>query len=282
LSAEALSAAAMSAQAAPAATTPLDVAFRVTGPLGNMVHREAKAGMQFQVALRDLAYDGQVTRAVLEQSQADQLVLWLAVRNMTLTVGRIDIGGQIGQAACGPMEVVVANRREQWIGFELERLEQDGRATLSVRGARFELPNDNWHIGSPAWVRTQGAFLSQQMVVDGLRQGLAQQRLVLQQRLIQAAPMLLTHLCRSANDPAGPQRKIVEAIRSRLLPETVPTEATASAPAGVVPTRTASTRTASAAPAITAIPTAPAGTVPRGADIRRPRPRPLDPATVSR
>jgi hypothetical protein len=259
-SAAAVPAAGVQAAATQAVTTPIDVTFRVNGPLGSMAHRDSKAGMAFQVALRDLSYDGQVTRAVIEQSRADQAVLWLAVRNMTLTVNRIDIGGQIGQAACGPMQVVVAHRREQWIGFELERLEQDGGPKLSVRGARFELPNDNWHIGSPEWVRTQGVLLNQKMVVDGLRQGVAQQRQVLEQRLIQAAPMLLAHLCQSATDPECPQRKIVEAIRGRLLPETITaTDAAVEAAADTPPT------------------TAPAETV-----SRLPRLRPLDAATVSR
>lgn len=201
----------------PAENRSLDAQFAIAGQLDGMDHQSQKAGIPFQVGFREIGYNGQVTKAVLEQKQADKATLWLSFRNLRLTINKTTVNGTVGSATCGPLQLVLGNQRDLWIAYDLVRQEENGQAKLMVQGTRFQLPNNNWAIGAPAWVRGTG-LLNQNNVTSGLREGLAQNRARIENRLRLAAPKILTALCQqSAKDPKSAERLIVDAVRGGLL-----------------------------------------------------------------
>ncbi|WP_166823641.1 hypothetical protein [Thalassoroseus pseudoceratinae] len=210
-------------------SVPIAVNFPISGNLENIQHQVQKNGVAFQCLFQNLSYQGEVTRAVIEQKSNDQATLWLGMKNLRLSIQGISLAGSVGQANCGPLQLTMGHRKELWIAFDLARVMQNGQPQLSVQGTRFQLPPDNWAIGEPAWVRTSGLLMNERSVREGLRNGLRNSRQRVEHRLMQGAPGMLTKVCQVAADPQRPERKIVEAMRSALLSPPAATTATAGA-----------------------------------------------------
>ena len=205
-----------------AETVDLSAEFPVSGSIANLQQTAERAGLEFQVTLRNLAYTGRVTRSVLQHDRADRATLWLGLRDVTLTVERTDIAGRTGSAACGPMKLVLGNRRELWIAFDVARVVQDGQARPALQNVRFQLPPDNWQIGAPAWFRGNGLGMTEERVVEALREGLTKDRHRVEQAVIKAAPAMLAYTARSSQH----QQKVIEAVRARLTEEAKPAPST--------------------------------------------------------
>lgn len=206
-----LAALGLMAAAARGEATDLGAAFEISGTLNDMNQTVNRSGLTFQVALRQLAYGGRVTRTVLEQKDTGHVTLWMALRDVRLNVARTDIMGRIGNAACGPMGIVLGHRRDLWIAFDLEQQERDGQPRIVLKHIRFQLPPDNWSIQNPAWVQSQGLGMTQDRVVMGLREGLVNNRRRIEQELIKSAPGMLTQLAKMPD-----QRHVIDAVRSKL------------------------------------------------------------------
>lgn len=171
----------------------LDVAGTLSGNLEDMSQVTNKSGYTFQVLMRGLKYQGQLTRTVVETTGEGQFTVWMGVRNFYVRIERTDISGQPGRAVCGPLDLVLGNQRELWIGYDVETQvdEQDeSKMSLLLRSTRFRLPPDNWSIGSPAWVQTSGFGMSRGNVVNGIRRGLAENRERIAGRVIKSGPAI--------------------------------------------------------------------------------------------
>ncbi len=198
-----------------AGTVDLATQCEFSGQVADMSQTTQKLGVAIRVDMRGVSYSGKLTRTLLEQSQPGKVTLWFGLRNVRLNVKRIDIAGGPGGAACGPMDVVLGHQKELWLAFDIEADSKAGSSQMVVRKVRFQLPADNWAIGRPAWVRTQGLGFTQQNVVEGLREGIAQDRLRLEQKLLKDAPQILTQVVKQTT-PQNAESPMVRAIRSRL------------------------------------------------------------------
>ena len=198
-----------------AETVDLKTTCEFSGKVADMTHTTQKLGIALRIGMTGVSYSGQLTRTVLEQSQPGKVTLWFGLRNVKLTVNRTDIVGGPGSAACGPMDVVLGNQKDLWLAFDIETDKKANSSQMVVKNVRFQLPADNWAIGRPAWVRTTGIGFTQQNVVEGLRQGIAQDREKLQQKLLEDAPRILSHVVKqtATNNSESP---VVQAIRGRL------------------------------------------------------------------
>jgi hypothetical protein len=209
-------------------TVDLNTKCEFSGKVSDMSHTTQKLGVALKVAMSGVSYSGTLMRTVLEQSQPGKVTLWFGLRNVRLTVSRTDIVGGPGSAACGPMDVVLGNQKELWLAFDIEPDKKADSTQMVVRNVRFQLPEDNWAIGKPAWVRTTGIGFTQQNVVEGLRQGIAKDREKLQEKLMQDAPRILSQVVRQTT-PKDSESPVVQAIRSRLRSEN-PQTVSSSAP----------------------------------------------------
>ncbi len=199
-----------------AGTVDLGTQCKFSGQVPDMSQTTQKLGVPLRVDMRGVSYSGQLTRTLLEQTAPGKVTLWFGLRNVRLNVKRIDIAGGPGGAACGPMYVVLGQQKDLWLAFDIEADKKPGSSQMVVRDVRFQLPPDNWAIGRPAWVRTSGIGFTQQNVVDGIRQGIAQDRVRLEQKLKKDAPQILTQVVKQTT-PQNGESPMVKAIRGRLM-----------------------------------------------------------------
>jgi len=155
----------------------------VTGRVADMKQQTHTMGQTFHIGFNGISYEGAVDRAVIEDATSESLTVKLALRNISLTIDNIRIDGQRRGAQCGPMRLMLGTERELWIIFKVKRTLEDGKARLIVQDADFELPSDNWRIGSPSWVRPWGFGMTESRVVSGLRSGLASNRAAIEWQL---------------------------------------------------------------------------------------------------
>ena len=199
-----------------AGTVDLGTQCKFSGQVPDMSQATQKLGVPLRVDMRGVSYSGQLTRTLLEQTAPGKVTLWFGLRNVRLNVKRIDISGGPGGAACGPMDVVLGHQKDLWLAFDIEADQKPGSSQMVVRNVRFQLPADNWAIGKPAWVRTSGIGFTQQNVVEGIREGIAQDRARLEQKLKNDAPQILTQVVKQTT-PQNDESPMVKAIRSRLM-----------------------------------------------------------------
>ncbi len=174
------------------------------------------SGYLFRVGLRGLSYSGHVERVLSQQSRPGRLTVWLALRDVKLTIEQTTITGRPGRADCGPLQILLGNRRPLWVAFDFQQEIEQGRSRLVFLATRFRLPPDNWSIGSPLWVRSSGFAMNRDRVVNGLRNGLARNRQRIEQRLIKTAPLMLAQVSSLAHTIQGQERKTLEAVCSEL------------------------------------------------------------------
>jgi len=198
-----------------AETVDLQTQCEFAGQVADMNHTTQKLGVVLRVGMKGVSYSGQLRRTILEQTQPGKVTLWLGLRNVKLTVKRTHIVGGPGSAACGPLNVVMGQKKDLWLAFDIETGGKTGSSQMVVKDVRFQIPPDNWAIGRPAWVRVQGIGYTQQKVIDGIRQGIAKDRAKLQKKLAKDAPRILSQVVKETT-PKNAKNPLVQAIRSRL------------------------------------------------------------------
>ena len=196
-------------------TVDLNTRCEFAGQVADMNHTTQKLGMMFRVGMRGVRYSGELRRTLLEQSQPGKVTLWLSLRNVKFSVNQTSIAGGPGSAACGPMDLVLGQKKDLWLAFDIEADAKADSGQMVVKSVRCRIAPDNLAIGNPAWVQVQGLGYTQQKVVDGIRQGIAQDLAKLEQRLTNDAPGLLAQVVQQTT-PKNAESPLVQAIRSRL------------------------------------------------------------------
>lgn len=188
----------------------------VTGQVADIHSYTNSSGYRFQVALRGLSYVGQADRTVLERKEDGSLTIWLAFRDVRLTIGRISMSGEPGSATCGPTALRIGHQREVWVAFDFDHRAETLRS-LTFSGSRCQIENDNWAIGSPAWVRTSGLFMSQGKVVSGVRTGLAGKRARIEQELQNIAYEVLGKSFSDSDEAPADRDAFEDTVEARLV-----------------------------------------------------------------
>jgi hypothetical protein len=188
----------------------------IAGQVADIHDYTDSSGYRFQVALRNLSYVGQADRTLLERKEDGTLTIWLAFRDIRLTIGQISMSGQPGSATCGPTALHIGQQREIWIAFDFQR-GADASQTLTFAGSRCQIANDNWAIGSPAWVQTSGLFMSRGKVANGVRSGLAGQRERIERELQRIAYAVLGKSCSDSGEAPTDHDAFETAVAARLV-----------------------------------------------------------------
>lgn len=181
----------------------------VAGRVADMKQQSQTMGQTFQIGFNGISYDGAVDRAVIEDAAGESLTVKLALRNISLTINNIRIDGKRRGAQCGPMLLTLGTEREIWITFQVKRTLEDGKTRLIVQDADFELPSDNWRIGSPSWVKSWGFGMTESRVVSGLRSGLASNREAIEWQLGEESAAMFGQV----------EERLVEHLASSARPE---------------------------------------------------------------
>jgi hypothetical protein len=196
----------------------------ISGRVADINHATSSSGHQFRVTMSGLHYKGQVDRTLLERTADGRLTIWLAFKDVRLTIDRISVSGRPGSAVCGPLAIDIGNRRELWAAFDFDRTEAGG-GTLTLKQTRLGLPHDNWAIGMPAWVQTSGMFMSRDRVVGGVREGLAGCRPQIEQELRKIAHTVLGDFAAASRESPLTDDALEEAVQAKLVTEGLLTEA---------------------------------------------------------
>ena len=188
----------------------------IAGQVADIHDVTDSSGYLFQVALRNLSYVGQADRTLLERKADGSLTIWLAFRDIRLTIGQISMSGQPGSATCGPTALHIGQQREIWIAFDFQR---DAGTTdaLEFSGSRCQIAHDNWAIGSPAWVQTSGLFMSRGKVASGVRSGLAGKRERIELELQRIAYAVLGKSCTDSGEAPADHDAFETAVAARLV-----------------------------------------------------------------
>lgn len=197
-------------------TVMLGAGAEISGQFADIHDDTHSSGYRFQVALRRLSYVGQADRTLLERGEDGSLTIWMAFRDIRLTIGQISLSGQPGSATCGPMALHIGHQREIWVAFDFNH-QADADPSLTLSSTRCRIENDNWAIGSPAWVRTSGLFMSQNKVVSGVRSGLAGKRVRIEQELQQIAYTILAESCTEPDQMPVDRSGFETAVEARLV-----------------------------------------------------------------
>jgi len=200
----------LSARLAGAEPHDLGAAFAISGQVADMEHNTSVSGYTFRVGLHGLRYDGQVHQTLMEETEPNRLTIWVALRNVNLTIASTSISGSPGSAQCGPLKLVLGNRRELWIAFDVDRKLEEADSGLVLRATRFGLPRDNWSVGMPSSVETSGFGMSRAKVVSGLREGLENKSQRIEEQLIKAGPAMFSQVETHIKRQLSPERLAVK------------------------------------------------------------------------
>jgi|GEM_PF-2665380 hypothetical protein len=189
---------------------------RVSGRIADMTQVTTASGYQFRVGLTGLSYRGRVDRALLDQKDSEKLTIWLALRDIVITINSTSISGRPGRANCGPIKIQLGHRRDLWIAYDFKKSTEAMQPALKLMKTRFALPADNWSVGSPSWVRVSGFGMSRSKVVTGLRSGLIENKKQIEKRMIDVSPTMLSKVAPVPNNTSVNRRSIAPAVHKKL------------------------------------------------------------------
>ncbi len=187
----------------------------VSGRIADMTQTTTASGYRFRVGLSGLSYKGRVDRALLEQKDPGKLTIWLALRDIVITINRTSISGRPGRATCGPITIRLGHRRDLWIAYDFKTT-PEAKQPLQFVKTRFSLPADNWAVGSPSWVKVSGFGMSRSKVVTGLRSGLIENKNQIEKRMIDVAPTMLAKVAPVPNNTPVNRHSIAPAVHRKL------------------------------------------------------------------
>jgi len=194
-------------------TLDLGTTFQIQGKVPDMQQQIESSGFTFKVQLRDIKYSGKIKRTLVEPTSADRMTVWVSLKDAVLTIRHTDINGKRHSAECGPLKLTLGNRRDLWIAFDVERSDDK----LQLLKTRFELPRDNWSVGSPSWVTTQGFGMTESKVVSGLRGGLSKRGESVEKQLIRVAPDIFAQVQHEIADELEAKNEALSEVAQRRV-----------------------------------------------------------------
>ena len=168
--------------------------FTISGRIDDIKDVTRASGMSFTIKLRDITYEGEVREVRVEKQGNDRFRICVNLRKVTVTMRNAVIVGPSCGARCGTIKVVMGKNRDLRIVFDVANKSEGGTDQLVVVGTEFNLPGDNWHVGSPSWVKPWGFGMTQSRVVSGLRSGMIKNRKTFEEELIKVAPVIFAQV----------------------------------------------------------------------------------------
>jgi hypothetical protein len=138
-----------------------------------------------------IRYAGKLGRAQLIPQTDGTLAVTIRAREVNIHIDRTSVRGSGRSANCGPITIQLGNRRDLKIHCVIRPEIEDQKLKLHLQDTQFNIPTDNWRVGSPEWVSTSGAGMTRQRVTSGLRQGFFRDKKNIETQFINALPEAL-------------------------------------------------------------------------------------------
>ena len=169
---------------------------KVKGEVAPIRWQTSASGRNFDVQLAGINYRGRIEKTLVEQKRLrrDRATVWLALRNVTLSITQTSITGRRQSATCGRIDIRLAEQRELWMAIDVRKSGGQGGQELSIESTRFKLGPGTWSVGSPAWVRVSGLGMTESRVTSSIRGGLQESADTIETKLKDEAPALLANV----------------------------------------------------------------------------------------
>jgi len=161
------------------------------GRINDIVEFTNVEGYGFRVQFSGISYNSQLDQVRVKAITKDRLNLQVGLSNAVLNIGGTWVTGEDHSASAGPIQVVIGHRRPVWLDIDVKPYVENRRIRLNPIASRFDIPNDNWYVTSPAGVSVSGFGMSRQKVSSGLVSGLYGQKQRIQQEVQSTIPKMI-------------------------------------------------------------------------------------------
>ena len=163
----------------------------LSGRLNDIVDSTSAEGYTFSVQFSGISYNSQLAQIRVKGTAKDRLNLQIGLSNATMTIGNTWVTGESHSASAGAIQVVMGHRHPVWLDIDVLPYIENRRIRLKPIASRFEIPNDNWYVTSPAGVSVRGFGLTREKVSSGLVNGLYGQKQRISREVQNAVPKMI-------------------------------------------------------------------------------------------
>lgn len=161
------------------------------GQIQDIVDYTNVDGYGFNIQFSRISYNSQLHQVRIKGHAKDRLNLQVGLRNAVLNIGATWVTGEDHSAAAGPIQVVIGHQRPVWLSVDVQPVVENRRIKLKQKGARFDIPNDNWYVTSPAGVSVEGFGMTREKVSSGLVNGLYGSKRRIENEVLAVVPRLI-------------------------------------------------------------------------------------------
>jgi len=203
----------------------------LTGRLKDIHDSTVAQGRYFAVQFSEIRYSAQVKRAFLKAYAKNLLNIQFGLRNVRLRIGTTYVTGRHRSAVAGEIDVVIGHRKPVWLSLVVTPYIQKRKIRLQLVGVRFQIPDDNWYVTSPAGVSTQGLGMTADLVSSGLVDGIYGNKAIIEREVRNLVPGVISQIekkldiSQAANTVNSFWPLPVYQPRLRIWPESVLTDA---------------------------------------------------------
>ena len=163
----------------------------LSGRVNDIVDSTSAEGYTFRVQFSGISYNSQLNQVRVKGTAKDRLNLQIGLSNATMTIGNTWVTGEDHSASAGAIQVVMGHRRPVWLDIDVQPYIENRRIRLKPIASRFDIPNDNWYVTSPAGVSVRGFGMTREKVSSGLVSGLYGQKQRIANEVQSAVPKMI-------------------------------------------------------------------------------------------
>lgn len=166
----------------------------LSGQLNDIYDSTSAEGYNFSVQFSGISYNSQLAQIRVKGTGKDRLNLQIGLSNAVMTIGNTWVTGESHSASAGAIQIVMGHRHPVWLDVDVQPYVENRRIRLKPIASRFEIPNDNWYVTSPAGVSVRGFGMSRDKVSSGLVTGLYGQKQRISREVQNAVPKLIQEI----------------------------------------------------------------------------------------
>ncbi len=148
-------------------------------------------GYGFNIQFSGISYTSQLNQVRIKALGKDRLSIQVALSKVALNIGATYVTGQDHSAQAGPIQVGMGHVRPVWLSVDVQPYIEKRRLRLKLLGSRFDIPDDNWYVTSPAGVSVQGFGMKRDRVSSGLVNGLYGSKHRIENEVLAVVPKLI-------------------------------------------------------------------------------------------
>ncbi len=166
----------------------------LSGRINDLYDSTNVEGYSFSIQFTGISYRSQLNQLRLKAHSKDRLNIQVGLTKAVLNIGGTFVSGESHSASAGPIQIVIGHQRPVWLSVDVQPYVENRRIRLRLVGSRFDIPNDNWYVTSPAGVSVEGFGMSRDKVSSGLVNGLYGNKWRIENEVKAIAPKLIEAL----------------------------------------------------------------------------------------